>query len=314
MRTEQLQYLVTLARCGSMNKASRELFITQPALSAAISSLEKEIGIVLVKRNKQGIALTAAGQQVCDDAVRILDNIHSWSHLSKVDETLADTITVSTFETVGYLILPSVVSRLSEDYPNLQVAMEHYIFDPAQFFDDRFDVIITPSVEEALPENARYQQECIFQDYYVAFLSTRSPLAEQNTVTMSELTTRPFAFTPESRFLPFIPTALRETAQFLWLEQKESIMANVAMDNAVTIFPSMRGYNNYYVETGQIVARPLADKAVHYDHILIYPSNDRLSPAQKIFLKYLRQAYADFYTSTIAERQALLAPAYQAVR
>ena len=41
MRTEQLYYLITVARCGSMNKAAKDLFMTQPALSAAISSLEK---------------------------------------------------------------------------------------------------------------------------------------------------------------------------------------------------------------------------------------------------------------------------------
>lgn len=77
MRTEQLYYLITVARCGSMNKAAKDLFMTQPALSAAISSLEKEIGTVLIKRKKQGIVLTEAGKKVYDDALNILDNIHN---------------------------------------------------------------------------------------------------------------------------------------------------------------------------------------------------------------------------------------------
>lgn len=306
MRTEQLYYLITVARCGSMNKAAKDLFMTQPALSAAISSLEKEIGTVLIKRKKQGIVLTEAGKKVYDDALNILDNIHNWSHLTEITTDLTDSISISAFETVSYLILPSVVSDLTQDYPNLRIVMDNYISEQALFYDDQFDIVITPSVgNEQFLENSRYQQEIIFQDYYVAFISARNPLAKKNFVTMDELAVNKFAFTPESRFLAHIPDQFSQPERFLFLHQKEGIMANVAQDNAVTVFPSIRYYNNYYVHTGEVVVVPILDQCIHYDHLLIYPADYRISPSQKIVLDYLKRSYQDFHLRTLPQRNAL---------
>lgn len=306
MRTEQLYYLITVARCGSMNKASKELFLTQPALSAAISSLEKEIGTALIKRSKSGVTLTNIGKRVYDDALNILDNVNNWSHLNDDSITLNDTIAISAFETVSYLILPEVMVNLHHNYPSLRIVMDNYISDPALFYDDQFDFVITPSINnERFPVNARYQQEIIFRDYYVAYLSSTNPLAQKEAVTMKDLAKNDFVFVPDSRFLSHAPDNFVNPDHFLFLHQKNGIMANVAKDNAVTIFPSMRKYHNYYIHTGAIVARPILDNCVSYDHLLIYPAEYRMTSSQQIFLKYLRQSYEAFHAYTLAERKSL---------
>ena len=61
MTLQQIHYALTVSRAGSMNRAAEELFISQPALSSTIHSLEEELGITLFIRSKKGVELTAEG-------------------------------------------------------------------------------------------------------------------------------------------------------------------------------------------------------------------------------------------------------------
>ena len=45
MRTEQLEYVAAIARLGSFRSAAEELHISQPALSATVRNLERELGV-----------------------------------------------------------------------------------------------------------------------------------------------------------------------------------------------------------------------------------------------------------------------------
>ena len=52
----------TVAQCGSISAAARRLYISQPAISKSISSLENEIQTHLFKRTYRGVSLTEAGR------------------------------------------------------------------------------------------------------------------------------------------------------------------------------------------------------------------------------------------------------------
>jgi DNA-binding transcriptional LysR family regulator len=67
-----LEALLAVARAGSLNAASRELGITQQAVSARISSAETRAGVVLVARTPRGSSLTAEGVVVAEWAARLL--------------------------------------------------------------------------------------------------------------------------------------------------------------------------------------------------------------------------------------------------
>ena len=73
MRLEQLEYLVAAAESGSIRAAAQRLKISQPAVSAALRSLEDEVGGHLFRRGSQGITLTALGRQTCEDARKVMD-------------------------------------------------------------------------------------------------------------------------------------------------------------------------------------------------------------------------------------------------
>ena len=63
MELSQLKYFCALAKLEHMTRAAESLHITQPALSRAISSLEKELGITLFNRGGKGVTLTNDGTE-----------------------------------------------------------------------------------------------------------------------------------------------------------------------------------------------------------------------------------------------------------
>ncbi len=72
MTLQALKYFVTVARLGSYSRAARECYVSQPALSRAINSLEKELGFRLFDRNTRAVTLTPQGEACLREAKEIL--------------------------------------------------------------------------------------------------------------------------------------------------------------------------------------------------------------------------------------------------
>ena len=74
MTLVQLKHFITLARMGSFAKASMALFMTQPALSRSIKSLEDELGHLLFDRLGRRIELTPFGQRTLERALALQED------------------------------------------------------------------------------------------------------------------------------------------------------------------------------------------------------------------------------------------------
>lgn len=84
MEYRQLKYILTTAECGSITEASKQLFISQPALSSFISKTESTLGVKLFIRCKGKLDLTYAGEKYVKAAKRIV------STYEKLEQQLAD--------------------------------------------------------------------------------------------------------------------------------------------------------------------------------------------------------------------------------
>ena len=62
MDLRQLRYFVQIVESGSLAKASRQLFIAQPALSQQMARLEDEVGKPLLLRSSRGVTPTENGE------------------------------------------------------------------------------------------------------------------------------------------------------------------------------------------------------------------------------------------------------------
>ncbi|MEA5143931.1 MAG: LysR family transcriptional regulator [Oscillibacter sp.] len=73
MTLTQMSYLMEIYKCGSMNKAAQNLFISQSALSSTIRELENELGVVIFYRSNRGTALTDEGRELLAQVTPIVE-------------------------------------------------------------------------------------------------------------------------------------------------------------------------------------------------------------------------------------------------
>ena len=63
MNLKQAKYVKTIAECGSLTAAAKQLFVSQPSLSQMLRQIEEEIGLPIFDRSVSPIHLTYAGEK-----------------------------------------------------------------------------------------------------------------------------------------------------------------------------------------------------------------------------------------------------------
>ena len=81
MKMEQIEQVWEIAKVKSLNKASKNLYISQPNLSVSIKKLEEELGATLFERSQNGMTLTEEGYQFIALTVPILKSFKQASSL-----------------------------------------------------------------------------------------------------------------------------------------------------------------------------------------------------------------------------------------
>ena len=69
----QMSYILEVDRCGSINRAAQNLFVSQSALSSAIAEVENELGITIFHRSNRGVALTEDGRELLNQIIPIVE-------------------------------------------------------------------------------------------------------------------------------------------------------------------------------------------------------------------------------------------------
>lgn len=117
MNLSQLNYFKKLAEVLHYTRAAQELFITQPTLSGAISSLEKELGAPLFERNGRSVLLTPYGEvfyeHVCLALRAIDDGVAAVSARSSAS---FGTVNLGTTFTTQDHYLPSLIRDFEEAF------------------------------------------------------------------------------------------------------------------------------------------------------------------------------------------------------
>lgn len=79
MTIQQLQYVLEIAKVGSISQAAKNLFLSQPNISNAIKNLESELNAVLFIRTSTGMALTEQGEHLVQHAGTIINELNAIS-------------------------------------------------------------------------------------------------------------------------------------------------------------------------------------------------------------------------------------------
>jgi DNA-binding transcriptional LysR family regulator len=124
MQLAHLQGLVQIARAGTIGRAAEQLFISQPALTARLKSLEDELGCELVTRGRAGSRLTDAGGALLPYAERAIAAIEEGGQRAREHaggRTAA--LAIGAAPAVSAYVLPAVLRRLRVTYPDVQLSV-----------------------------------------------------------------------------------------------------------------------------------------------------------------------------------------------
>ncbi len=169
LKLSQLRALVAIADEGSFSDAALHLELSQSAVSHAIATLEEELGVSLLHRGHQGAVLTPVGEQITEDARRVLRSLQSLCHKADQAKGLqVGEVRIAAFRSVATHILPEVIRQFRQQYPGVAIAIDeksHHEMVENDLRQGRADVGFT-----YLPSRDEFDQWELLRDRYIALL------------------------------------------------------------------------------------------------------------------------------------------------
>ena len=125
MTLNQLRTFLAVADAGSVRVAAESLLVSQPAVSGAIASLERELGVALIARHGRGLRLTTAGTAFADDVRTSLGLLDYGSRRARsIEDPARGTVRLVAVATATERVLLPVVARFREQHPEAGVTIQ----------------------------------------------------------------------------------------------------------------------------------------------------------------------------------------------
>ena len=121
----QYKIFYEVAKAGNISKAAKELYISQPAISKAISKLEDSLGLSLFTRSSRGVQLTAEGEILFEHTREAFDALERGeSELKRIQEFDIGHLRIGVSNTLCKYILLPYLKTFIDQYPHMKVTIE----------------------------------------------------------------------------------------------------------------------------------------------------------------------------------------------
>jgi DNA-binding transcriptional LysR family regulator len=125
MDIQSIQAFIEVSDSGSFSRAADALFLTQPAISKRIQSLEQALDVKLFDRIGKRVQLTEAGLALLPGFRRILDEIdESQRIISNLRGAPSGVLSLATSHHIGLHRLPPVLRRFADQYPAVDLQLQ----------------------------------------------------------------------------------------------------------------------------------------------------------------------------------------------
>ncbi|WP_338786743.1 LysR family transcriptional regulator [Metabacillus sp. FJAT-53654] len=124
MQTSELRMLVILSEEMNMRKASERLFVSQPALSQRLQTIEKSWGFQIFIRSQKGLTLTPAGEKVISFAREVVNKEEMLrEQISELEGEVHGTLKLAVASIIGQHWLPEVLKKYVNKYPHAKISL-----------------------------------------------------------------------------------------------------------------------------------------------------------------------------------------------
>lgn len=276
MTIDQLRYAVLVSKTGSITEAARQLFISQPSLSASLHALETEIGIRIFHRTNRGVTVTGEGEKFLGYARQVIDEMDLIAEQYLGGNEVWHRFCVSTqhysFAVKAFSELIRRFGGSSYEFRIRETRTYEIIEDVAQLRSSVGILFWNPFNRSAL-HRVLLDHDLVFHPLFTAsphvFVGRYSPLAEKQSLKMEDLD--PY---------PRLSYEQGEHNSFFFSEEIQSTRhcsRDICVSDRATLFNLLIGLDGYTICSGvlntdlngsDIVSRPLeVDDCMHIGYI-----------------------------------------------
>ena len=269
IKLKDLRYLVAVADTRHFGRAAERCFVSQPTLSAQLKKLEQSLGVQLIERQPNNVALTDPGEQIVARARRILEACEEVTTLARSHrDPLAGVLRVALLPTIGPYLLPHIARPLQRALPRLQLHLHEYQTMPMleRLKAGELDVGIL-----ALPVDLDgLEARELFSEPFKVLIPDRHALAQRSRVTMGDLEGQSLLLLEEGHCLRDQALALCSRAglgerQDFSATSLETLRQMVATGAGITLLPQLATEGAYGNARGTRVlpfAKPVPSRRV----------------------------------------------------
>lgn len=296
MNLKQLEAFVQVSESGSFSKAGKELFLTQPTISAHISSLEKELNVRLFIRNTKEVSLSDDGKDLYRYAKQITDlekAIEERFYMDSDDGKHFITIAASTIP--AQYLLPKVLMCYRERYPKEQIKIMETDSSEVvtQVVDHMVDVGFTGTVLE--------KKHCKYIPFYKDELAVITPdtpeyriLKEQNRDDIDWIKRKPLILREEGsgtrkeaeKQLKNAGISMEDLDIVASIANQETIKKSVKQGMGITVLSRLAAED----EDGLLIF-PIPGADEGRDINLVYNKNYQMTRSADRFIRIVKEVY-----------------------
>jgi DNA-binding transcriptional LysR family regulator len=280
MTFSQLQCLVALAELKHFTEAAERVGLTQSAVSHALATLESELGITLLDRNRKGIiSLTAAGQKIIPHVRALLAQAETIEQEAKLAQGLSmGKLRVGCILSFSPDLLARVLTRFQQQYPEINIVLfEGTMQEVIEWI---WNSIV--DVGFVLHPGKEVESTLITTDEQCVLVPSRHRLCHQSTVTVKDLRQEEFimAKNDECLFELMKMMGLKTLPVRYHASDSATILAMVREGLGITIIPRKM----LPTKLEGVAALPL-NPAQKLPIGLAVKSQEMASPTAKLFIQ-----------------------------
>lgn len=125
MKVDDYKLLVTLDEAKTLRKAAEKLYISQPAVSQRLRSIENEWGVQIFVRTKRELYVTGEGEKIIEHAKHVVEQEKMVKDFISVNQNgIQGNFSIGVSSLIGHTILPEVLAQYTNLYPNVNISIE----------------------------------------------------------------------------------------------------------------------------------------------------------------------------------------------
>jgi DNA-binding transcriptional LysR family regulator len=203
MTLEQIRYFADIAEYGSFSGAADRWYISQPAVSKQIRSMEEELGCKLFDRQRgsgKRIALTEIGQQVYPSLKRMLDQYEAIIQDINVLKKYKQLLRVSAAPIIDPYGISKILTQFEEHNGDIQIQLIEYEEQEAiiNLITGESDIAV---IREELFTARQFDTFPLVPDYLSFFCDAAHPLAVYHTISIDQIANEPLALSPDNTYV-----------------------------------------------------------------------------------------------------------------